>query len=187
VWGIWTLLVGLSEGYSQLLFLRAISGIGLGCLMPATFCLISDTFAPQRRGRALGILKAIGVLGIIAGTLALGQLASPQLWRWGFVGRGGFSIVSGLFVWLFVDEPVRGAAKPELAGCITTEAAAQYRMSRGDVRRVLTIPTIWVAIAQGLAGTMPWMVMGLYFIPWLVNERGLRSGLRRLPSSPCFT
>jgi hypothetical protein len=30
-----------------------------------------------------------------------------------------------------------------------------------------------VAIAQGLAGTMPWVVMGLYFITWLVNERGM--------------
>jgi hypothetical protein len=152
-------------------------------------CLAAREVCQDQSGArgGIGLDKAIGVLGIIAGTLALGQLASPQLWRWGFVGLGGFSIVSGPFVWLFVVEPVRGAAEPELAGCITAEAAAQYRMSRGDVRRVLTIPTIWVAIAQGLAGTMPWMVMGLYFIPWLVNERGLRSGLRRLPSSPCFT
>ncbi|MDT8306452.1 MAG: MFS transporter [Anaerolineae bacterium] len=176
VWGIWTLLIGFSQDYSQLLILRAISGIGLGCLLPATFSLISDTFAPQRRGRALGVLQAIGMLGIIIGTLALGQLASPALWRWGFVGLGAFSILSGLVVWLFVDEPVRGAAEPELAGRITAEAAAQYRMSLPDVRRVLAIPTIWVAVAQGLAGTLPWMVLTLYFITWLVNERGLSEG-----------
>jgi MFS family permease len=176
LWGLWTLAIGFSESYSQLLVLRAISGIGLGCLMPATFSLVSDTFAPQRRGRALGILESIGVLGIIVGTLALGQLASPELWRWGFIGLGGFSVVSGVLVWLMVEEPVRGAAEPELAGRITAEAAAQYRMGLGDVRRVLAIPTIWVAIGQGLAGTMPWMVMGLYFITWLVNDRGLSEG-----------
>ncbi|MCP4424947.1 MAG: MFS transporter, partial [Chloroflexi bacterium] len=64
LWGIWTLLIGFSGGYGQLLVLRAISGIGLGCLMPAVFSLISDTYPPHRRGRALGILEGLGVLGI---------------------------------------------------------------------------------------------------------------------------
>jgi len=173
VWGLWTLFCGLTQNFGQLLAVRAISGIGLGCLMPATFSLMSDTFPPKQRGRALGMLEGMGVLGIVIGTLGLGMLASPELWRWGFVLLGGFSVLSGLLVWLLVDEPVRGAAEPELAGKITAEAAAQYRVKASDVPRVLAIPTIWVAIAQGLAGTMPWVVMGLYMITWLVRERGL--------------
>jgi MFS family permease len=172
IWGIWTLFCGLSQGYGQLLVLRAISGIGLGCLMPATFSLISDTFPPRQRGRALGILEGMGVLGIVIGTVALGLVASPTLWRWGFIMLGASSVVSGLLVWWLVEEPVRGAAEPELAGKITEEAAAQYRVKVADVPKILSIPTIWVAIAQGLAGTMPWVVMGLYVITWLVNERG---------------
>ncbi len=173
IWGLWTLLVGLSQSFGQLLVLRAISGIGLGCLMPATFSLMSDTYSPHERGRALGILEGIGVLGIVIGTLGLGLLASPTLWRWGFISLGGFSVISGVLVWLLVDEPVRGAAEPELAGKITAEAAAQYRVKMSDVPKILSTPTILVAIAQGLAGSMPWVVMGLYFITWLVNERGL--------------
>ncbi|MGD8738281.1 MAG: MFS transporter [Anaerolineae bacterium] len=173
LWGIWTLVCGLVSNFGQLLAVRAISGIGLGCLMPATFSLISDTFPPQKRGRALGILEGIGVLGIVIGTVGLGLMATPDLWRWGFVSLGLFSVISGGLVWLLVDEPVRGAAEPELAGKITQEDAAAFRASLADVPRVLSIPTIWVAIAQGLAGTMPWVVMGLYFITWLVNERGM--------------
>ncbi len=65
LWGIWTLLIGFSQGYEQLLILRAISGIGLGCLLPAVFSLISDTYPPHKRGRALGILGGLGVLGIV--------------------------------------------------------------------------------------------------------------------------
>ncbi len=173
IWGIWTLLCGLTQSFGQLLVVRAISGIGLGCLMPATFSLVSDLFPPRQRGRALGSLEAIGVLGIVIGTLGLGLLASPTLWRWGFVSLGAFSVISGLLVWLLVEEPVRGAAEPELAGKITEEAAAQYSVRVADLPRLLSIPTIWVAILQGLAGTMPWVVMGLFFITWLVNERGL--------------
>jgi len=173
LWGIWTAAVGLTDNFGQLLVIRAISGIGLGCLMPATFSLMSDTFPPRQRGRALGTLEAIGVLGIVVGTLGLGLLASPNLWRYGFFTLGAFSIISGLMVWFLVEEPVRGAAEPELAGVITAADAEKYNVKFSDLRKVLSIPTIWVAIAQGLAGTMPWIVMGLYFITWLVNARGM--------------
>jgi MFS family permease len=173
LWGIWTLLCGFTQNFGQLLAVRAISGIGLGCLMPATFSLIADTFQPRQRGRALGTLEGIGVMGIVIGTLGLGFLASPTLWRWGFFLLGGFSMFSGLLVWLLVDEPVRGAAEPELAGKITEAEAARYGFRVADMPQVLSIPTIQVAIAQGLAGTMPWVVMGLYFITWLDNERGM--------------
>ena len=171
IWGIWTALCGFSQNYEQLLLLRAISGIGLGCLMPATFSLISDTYPPQQRGRALGMLEGIGVLGIVIGTVGLGLVASEALWRWGFFLLGGFSVISGLLVWFLVEEPVRGAAEPELAGKITEADAAHYKVSLRHMIDVLRIPTIWVAIAQGLAGSMPWVVMGLYMITWLVNDR----------------
>jgi MFS family permease len=177
IWGVWTLACGLTQSFGQLLLIRAISGIGLGCLMPATFSLIADTFPPNQRGRALGVLESIGVLGIIVGTLGLGMLASPELWRWGFFVLGGFSVLSGLFVALFVHEPVRGSAEPELAGKITEEAAARYQVTFSDIPKVLAIPTIWVAIAQGLAGSMPWVVMGLYLITWLVDVRGMTEAI----------
>lgn len=173
LWGIWTAVCGLTQNFGQLLTIRAISGIGLGCLMPATFSIMSDSFPPKQRGKALGILEAIGVFGIVIGTLSLGLLATPTLWRWGFIAMGLFSVISGFVIWFLVEEPVRGASEPELSGIITEAEAAKYKAKLSDIPKVLSIPTIWVAIAQGLAGTMPWVVMGLYFITWLVNERGL--------------
>jgi MFS family permease len=174
LWGLWTMVCGFTNNFGQLLTIRAISGIGLGCLMPATFSLISDSYPPERRGRALGLLEGIGIFGIVVGTLGLGMLASPELWRWGFISLGIFSAISGLLVWLLVDEPVRGAAEPELQGKITAEDAEHYKIELSDLPKILRIPTIWVAIGQGMAGTMPWVIMGLYFITWLVNERGLQ-------------
>jgi len=173
IWGIWTAVCGLTQDFGQLLIIRAISGVGLGCLMPATFSIMSDTFPPNQRGKALGILESIGVLGIVIGTLGLGMLASPTLWRWGFIAMGAFSVISGLVIWFLVEEPVRGASEPELAGKITESDAAKYKVKFSDIPKVLSIPTIWVAILQGLAGTMPWVVMGLYLITWFVNVKGL--------------
>jgi len=173
IWGLWTAAVGFTQNFGQLLTIRAISGIGLGCLMPATFSIMSDTFPPKDRGKALGLMEATGVFGIIIATLGLGFLATPNLWRWGYFLLGGFSVISGILVWFLVKEPVRGEAEPELAGKITEQDAKKFGLQLSDVPKVLKIPTIWVAIAQGLAGSMPWVVMQSFLITWLVNDRSI--------------
>jgi MFS family permease len=173
IWGLWTAAVGLTQNFGQLLTIRAISGIGLGCLLPATFSIMSDTFPPKDRGKALGLMEAIGVFGIIIATVGLGFLATPTLWRWGYFLLGGFSVLSGIMVWYLVEEPVRGEAEPELAGKITEQDAQKFGLQFSDLPKVLKIPTIWVAIGQGLAGTMPWVVMASFLITWLVNDRNI--------------
>lgn len=173
IWGLWTAAVGFTQNFGQLLVIRAISGIGLGCLMPATFSIMSDTFPPKDRGKALGLMEATGVFGIIIATVGLGFLATPTLWRWGYFLLGGFSVLSGLIVWFLVKEPVRGEAEPELAGKITKKDAQKFGLQLSDLPKVLKIPTIWVAIGQGLAGSMPWVVMASFLITWLVNERNI--------------
>ncbi len=72
-----------------------------------------------------------------------------------------------------MKEPVRGEAEPELAGKITKKDAKKFGLNFSDVPKVLKIPTIWVAIGQGLAGSMPWVVMQSFLITWLVNERNI--------------
>ena len=176
IWGLWTAAVGLTQNFGQLLTIRAISGIGLGCLMPATFSIMSDTFPPKDRGKSLGIMEATGIVGIIVATIGLGFLASPELWRWGYFLLGGFSVISGMVVWLFVKEPVRGGAEPELEGKITKEDSKQFSIKFHDLVKVLKIPTIWVAIGQGLAGSMPWIVMASFMITWLVNIKNVPEG-----------
>ncbi|MCJ7623295.1 MAG: MFS transporter [Anaerolineaceae bacterium] len=172
IWGLWTMAIGLMPDFNAVLIIRAISGLGLGALMPATFSLLGDHFAQEKRGRALGVIGAIGMLGTMIGVLALGFVATEELWRWGFVGLGFFSILSGLLIWWLVDEPPRGAAEPELRDIITHEKAEKYTINIADVFKTLKIPTIWVAIAQGVTGTMPWVVMGFYLINWMVKELG---------------
>lgn len=173
IWGIWTIAVGFTQTFSQLLLVRVVSGIGLGCLMPATFSIMADTFAPKIRGRMLGTLEAVGTFGIILFTIGLGRLATPEHWRYGFIILGVASVLSGIIIMLFVDEPLRGQSEPQMQGQLTAENASKYKASFADVLTVLKVPTIRVAILQGLAGSMPWVIMGAFFNLWLVEERGL--------------
>ncbi len=172
VWGLWTIAVGLVPGFTSMLIIRAISGLGLGCLMPATFSLLGDHFPQARRGRALGVIGLVGLLGTVFGVLALGFVANPEQWRWGFIGLGIASVLSGVFIWLLVDEPPRGAAEPELANLITHADEKRYQINVKDMLSTLRIPTIWAAILQGVTGSMPWVVMGIYLINWMVRELG---------------
>ena len=177
IWGIWTIVVGLMPSFTGVLIIRAISGLGLGCLMPATFSLLGDHFPQEKRGKALGVIGFVGLMGTVVGVLALGFVATPELWRWGFVGLGVFSILSGLIIWWLVDEPPRGAAEPELVGLMTYADEERYSINWKDVIGTLRIPTIWAAILQGITGTMPWVVMGFYFINWMVSELGFINGI----------
>ncbi len=177
VWGIWTVLVGLVPDFTSMMIVRAISALGLGCLMPATFSLLGDHFAQEKRGRALGVIGLVGLMGTVVGVLALGFVATPELWRWGFIGLGIASMVSGLLIWLMVVEPPRGAAEPELAGLITHEDDERYAIKWKDMFATLKIPTIWAAILQGITGSMPWVVMSVYFINWMVTELGYNNAI----------
>jgi MFS family permease len=172
VWGLWTVAVGLVPGFGSMLAIRAISGLGLGCLMPATFSLLGDHFPQSSRGRALGTIGLVGLMGTVLGVLALGFVANVDLWRWGFIGLGVTSVLSGIIIWLLVDEPPRGSAEPELTGLITHVTEQRYTIQIKDVFAALRIPTLWAAIAQGITGTMPWVVMSVYFINWMVTELG---------------
>lgn len=170
IWGIWTLLVGLMPTFTGLMVIRIISGLGLGCLMPATFSLLGDHFSQDKRGRALGMISLIGLLGTVIGVIALGFAATPDLWKWGFIGLGLASIVTGFVILVFVEEPTRGSSEPELQGVITKADEGRYKINVKDMIATLKIPTIWAAIIQGVTGSMPWVVMGVFLINWMVNE-----------------
>jgi MFS family permease len=141
-WGLWTLGIGLVDTVSQLTFLRVLSGLGLGVFGPAAFSLISDLFDNESRGRATGIMRAVGLFGIIIAVGLLPELATrePEGWRTGFFIMGLASFISGLFM-LTIKEPARGAGEPELRDVITKESAEQYAFSWSDLLTLFRIPS----------------------------------------------
>ena len=175
LWGLWTLACGFAQSFEQLFWIRVVAGLGLGCLMPPTFSMISDLFGPEERGRANGVLGSLGFVGIIISVLTLGWLIeAPGLgWRWGFYFLGGASVLSGMVIAIFVKEPVRGAAEPELAGLVSEADALRFRIHMPDIIEILKIPTMWVTFIQGIFGVTPWVVMGAYLVTWLVDERNI--------------
>jgi MFS family permease len=174
LWGLWTAVCGLATDYWQLLLVRVIACIGLGCLYPAAFSLLADSFGPKHRGRAMGTISAIGMFGIVAGALAFGEIIgiSENGWRIGFIGLGITSALSGLVIALLVKEPVRGASEPELESVITEESANKFRFNLKGVRELLGVKTVWVNFLQGIFMLTTINALATFYVTWLVDDRG---------------
>ncbi len=174
IWGLWTSVCGLATNYWQLLIVRVIACIGLGCLYPAAFSLLADSFGPKQRGRAMGTISAIGMFGIVAGALTFGEVIgiSANGWRIGFIGLGLMSAVSGLVIAVLVKEPVRGAAEPELESIIDEESAARFRFKVADIKELLKVKTVLVNFLQGIFMLTTINALATFYVTWLVDDRG---------------
>ncbi len=79
-----------SQSVLQLLFWRAVLGIGMGGEWASGAVLVSETWPPQHRNKAISIMQSGWAIGYIAAALlAASILSRPELgnegWRWLFV------------------------------------------------------------------------------------------------------
>ncbi len=100
-----TVLCGLSHSYTMLLIARLITGLFGGVIGSISLAIVTDLFAIEQRGRAMGFMQmgfsASQVLGIPIG------LYVANLWGWqsAFIMVAGIAIVVALIV-LFKLQPV---------------------------------------------------------------------------------
>jgi predicted MFS family arabinose efflux permease len=107
VWSAATFLSSLANTYLVLLIARALVGIGEAAYAPAAQSMISGTFAPSKRGRALGAFAAGMLIGGAVGQALGGFLGETSGWRWAFVAIGAPGFFLGLAA-LRLEAPPRG-------------------------------------------------------------------------------
>jgi EmrB/QacA subfamily drug resistance transporter len=64
---------------------RALQGLGAGGIFPVASAVIGDTFPPEKRGSALGLIGAVFGLAFLVGPIIGGIILTVASWQWLFV------------------------------------------------------------------------------------------------------
>jgi len=75
---------GLAPNVGQLIFARAVQGIGAALLVPGSLAIISASFQEHDRGRAIGTWSGFTSITTAAGPILGGLLIEHGSWRWVF-------------------------------------------------------------------------------------------------------
>jgi MFS family permease len=176
LWSAATFGTGLVRGFSSLLVMRLILGIGESVAYPSYSKIISRHFSEYQRGRANSLISAGQASGPAFGTLFGGMLMARVGWRLFFII---FGVASSLWLlpWLrFLRRPALGSASifPATDSKIADTPDVQPNSERvsASILQILQQRSAWGTFAGLFAYNYLWY----FFITWLpfylIRERG---------------
>jgi EmrB/QacA subfamily drug resistance transporter len=151
---------GWANSMTQLIFARALQGIGAGGILPLAFILIGEMFTLEQRAKMQGLFSGVWGVSSIVGPLLGGFLVDQLSWRWIFY----INIVPGLlaaalvaFAWR--DPHAHGHERP----------AVDYAGAA-----LLTVSVVMLLLGLMRSGTSSWMLIAgaaVLFVMLLWVER----------------
>jgi EmrB/QacA subfamily drug resistance transporter len=168
LFGLGSLVVALSPSFEVLLLGRAVQGLGAGGIFPIASAVIGDTFPPERRGRALGLIGAVFGLAFIIGPI-LGGILLTFSWHWLFLVNlpiaAGLLVVSGRLLPATRPAQRRPFDWPGMTLLAVLLSAMTYGLNQIDSARFvqsLTSPGVW-----------PFLLLAVILLPvfWFVERR----------------
>lgn len=94
----------LSSGFASLIFWRTIVGVGLGAEWAAGAVLVSETWPPQHRAKAIGWMQSGWAIGYLLAAAASALILPRFGWRWLFV-VGFLPAIAAVLIRRGVEEP----------------------------------------------------------------------------------
>lgn len=149
-----SLLVAIAPSFTVLLIGRLVQGFSAGGIFPVASAVIGDTFPPERRGSALGLIGAVFGIAFLIGPI-LGGLLLLLGWQWLFL----------------INLPIAAiliAFSAKLLPGRTRDTTAPF-----DVAGLATLAVMLTGLAYGLteldpallrAGELPWLAIGALII-----------------------
>jgi EmrB/QacA subfamily drug resistance transporter len=114
---------GVGGGFALLLVGRAIQGFGAGGIFPVASAVIGDTFPPERRGGALGLIGAVFGIAFVIGPI-LGGVLLLLGWQWLFIINLPIAAVVMVLAWrVLPHQPMANAGRFDWLGMAVLAAA----------------------------------------------------------------
>jgi AAHS family 4-hydroxybenzoate transporter-like MFS transporter len=174
MFGIFSLATALATSPQQMLWLRFLTGLGLGGAVPAAIALVSE-FSPKQRRAALATFVVGGfAIGPAIGGFAAAGLIHSFTWRSMFVLGGLIPLMIAPALWFLLPESLRFAASRPDASARTAAALRKVfpgRSFSADSRFVYAESTIRKASVsaiftegRGLGTLMLWTAVFMNLI-----------------------
>lgn len=159
------LLTGFVTSYTQLFWLRALTGIGTGGAIPLVYSLLGDYFPAQERAKAAGYIMLALNLGVAVGQLLAGMVGPSHGWRLPFILVAIPAILLVVLFYFTVQEPVRGQQEAQTG---VHEGRLDWRLYP-QLFRIAS--NRWVFIQAALA-TVPWGVFFTFLNDFYAQDKG---------------
>jgi hypothetical protein len=107
-WVFWTLATAYGDNIVGVAFMRGLTGIGGGLMVPNAVALLGITFPPgRRRNIAVALFGACAPVGAAGGSIVAGAFVQETQWKWlfFFLALCGFVFFSGALMLVPEDEP----------------------------------------------------------------------------------
>jgi len=158
---IGSVLCGLANTMTQLIFARALQGIGAGGILPLAFILIGEMFSLEQRTKMQGVFSGVWGVSSIAGPLLGGFLVEQLSWRWIFY----INVIPGLLAAALVAFAWRDQVQSHKRPAVDYTGAA-----------LLTVSVILLLLGLMEFGTSrSWIYIGiaivLFIALWWVERR----------------
>jgi len=121
---------------------RTLVGLGVAMLFVPTMKILAEWFRVREFAFMTGILMAMGGIGSLSAASPLALLSSWIGWRMSFVVVGGFTLILGALVWIFVRDRPQDRGWPSPRGEQETGAPASIGLAEG-VRTVISTLAFW--------------------------------------------
>ncbi len=97
-----SILCGTAQTMEQLIFFRAVQGLGAGGVLPLAFTIVGELFSLEQRSRLQGLFSGVWGVSSIIGPLIGGFLVDQASWHWVFLINiipGSLALILVLLAW----------------------------------------------------------------------------------------
>lgn len=167
-------LTGLVRTEGEFIFMRALTGIGIGAVLPLTYSILGDLFSSKSRATAVAWVGLSTGMGIAVGQLFAGFAGpNPDLtWRFPFMAVAVPNLFLAFIFLGVAKEPGRGSSEHELKSAIDAGAEYVERIQLSDLKKIFSNKTNVLVFLQGIPGTVPWGFFFTYLVDFYHSNKG---------------
>ena len=96
------ILCGFAQNIQILITARLFQGLGAAMFQANAMAILTQTFPDNERGKVIGLYMTVVGLGAVAGPVVGGGLAGVLGWRFIFIGRAPFSVISLIMIQMMI-------------------------------------------------------------------------------------